>query len=182
MKKLCALLLMLLLLLCAAEAEPLFEPTQEGIYNYCPAGFVEDGVTHLYYCTNVDSRVVTDHIGYRSSTDGVHYSDEAIVLANGKTWDAWDATHVCDPDVVKGEFKLDGEVYNYLMVYLGCQTGNNQGNEIDVEINCGKTYIGFSDYGMYDYCTVDGRSMNAEIEEAPTVDENLSHDNQEAAD
>ena len=71
MKKLCALLLTLLLLLGAAEAEPLFEPTQEGIYNYCPAGFVEDGVTHLYYCTNVDSRVVTDHIGYRSSTDGV---------------------------------------------------------------------------------------------------------------
>ena len=59
---------------------------------------------------------------------------------------------------------------------------DNQGNEIDVEINCGKTYIGFSDYGMYDYCTVDGRSMNAEIEEAPTVDENLSNDNQEAAD
>ena len=49
MKKLCALLLTLLLLLGAAEAEPLFEPTQEGIYNYCPAGFVEDGVTHLYY-------------------------------------------------------------------------------------------------------------------------------------
>lgn len=67
---------------------------------------MEDGVTHLYYCTNVDSRVVTDHIGYRSSTDGVHYSDETIVLANGKKWDAWDATHVCDPDVVKGEFKL----------------------------------------------------------------------------
>ncbi len=134
MKKLCALLLTLLLLLGAAEAEPLFEPTQEGIYNYCPAGFVEDGVTHLYYCTNVDSRVVTDHIGYRSSTDGVHYSDETIVLANGKKWDAWDAIHVCDPDVVKGEFKLDGEVYNYLMVYLGCQTGNNQGNEIGLAV------------------------------------------------
>ena len=37
-KKLCALLLTLLLLLGAAEAEPLFEPTQEEIYNYCPAG------------------------------------------------------------------------------------------------------------------------------------------------
>ena len=134
MKKRCALLLTLMLLLSAAQAEPLFEPTQEGIYNYCPAGFVEDGVTHLYYCTNVNSRVVTDHIGYRRSTDGVHYSEETIVLANGKKWDAWDAIHVCDPDVVKGEFKLVGEVYNYLMVYLGCQTGNNQGNEIGLAV------------------------------------------------
>lgn len=134
MKKALILMLVSFLLLGTACAEPLFEPTKDQIYNYCPAGFVENGVTHVYYCTNVDSGVVTDYIGYRFSEDGVHYSEETIVLENGRKWNDWDTIHTCDPDVVKGEFHLDGVEYHYLMVYLGCATGNNQGNEIGLAV------------------------------------------------
>lgn len=33
--------------------------------------------------------------------------------------EGWDSLHVCDPAVVKGEFKYDGKVYNYALFYLG---------------------------------------------------------------
>ena len=112
----------------------IFSPNSDGIYNYCPSGFVEDGVEHIYYCTNVKSNQIVDYIGYRTSRDGIHYSEERIVLENGRRWDDWDTVHVCDPDVIKGVFLLDGTEYNYLMAYLGCDTGNNQGNQIGLAV------------------------------------------------
>lgn len=59
---------------------------------------------------------------------------------------------------------------------------DGDGNEIDVEINCGKTYVGVTDYGMYDYCMMNGHSLNEEYQDgAPTMQENTD-DNVEAAD
>ncbi len=128
----------LCLLLCLAGSaqgeDALFSPTKEAIYNYCPSGFMEDGIEHIYYCTNVDPYKIVDYIGYRTSADGIHYSEESIVLENGRAWNAWDTVHVCDPDVIKGVFMLDGVEYNYLMIYLGCDTGNNQGNQIGLAV------------------------------------------------
>lgn len=129
--------LFLCLLLHVVEAQgenAIFSPDLDGIYQYCPSGFMEDGIEHIYYCTNVKSNQIVDYIGYRTSVDGVHYSEENIVLENGRAWDAWDAIHTCDPDVIKGIFMLDGVEYNYLMVYLGCDTGNNQGNQIGLAV------------------------------------------------
>lgn len=127
--------LCLFLLVVEALGEPaIFSPDLDGIYNYCPSGFVEDGVEHIYYCTNVKSNQIVDYIGYRTSADGVHYSEESIVLENGRSWNAWDTIHTCDPDVIKGIFMMDGVEYNYLMAYLGCDTGNNQGNQIGLAV------------------------------------------------
>ena len=57
-----------------------------------------------------------------------------------------------------------------------------EGHEIDVEINCGKTYVGVTDNGMFDYCKLNGNSMNAEITgDAPELEENAA-DNVEAED
>lgn len=130
-----AVLLALLLTGCAV-AEPLFEPKSDGIYNYCPSAFVEDGVIHMYYCTNTKPRDVVDSIGYRYSTDGGKtYSEESIVLEHTKGWKGgWDNVHTCDPDVIKGHFLLDGEEYFYLMAYLGCDTGNCQENEVGIAV------------------------------------------------
>lgn len=129
------LLLCLLLSVVEAQGESaIFSPDRDGIYNYCPSGFVEDGVEHIYYCTNVVSNQIVDYIGYRTSADGVTYSEESIVLENGRSWDDWDTVHTCDPDVIKGIFMMDGVEYNYLMVYLGCDTGNNQGNQIGLAV------------------------------------------------
>ena len=114
-----------------------FEPAGDGIYNYCPAAFEEDGIRHIYYCTNVEARNITDHIGYRHAEflDGAwRYSDESIVLGPTRHWVGWDTVHVCDPDVVKGKFFYKGEEYRYLMAYLGCTTTNNQNNEIGIAV------------------------------------------------
>lgn len=128
------------LLVCAvmcsgaqAQSQPLFEPAG-GVYNYCPSAFVEDGVTHVYYCTNTESEVIVDSIGYRTSENGAAYSEERIVLSPHESRWQWDGVHTCDPDVIKGEFHWDGEVYEYLMAYLGCKTHDCQENEIGLAV------------------------------------------------
>ncbi len=105
-------------------------------FNYCPAILTEtdDGgntVMHIWYCTNKDSGIIMDHIGYRTGVlqeDGKWlFSDEKIVLA--PTEGTWDGRHTCDPAVIKGEFRMGGQTYNYLMAYLGCTTEDYQKNE-----------------------------------------------------
>lgn len=110
-------------------------------FNYCPAILTEtdsDGntVMHIWYCTNKDSGVIMDHIGYRTGTlqsDGKWlFSEEKIVLA--PTEGTWDGRHTCDPAVIKGEFKMGGQTYNYLMAYLGCTTEDYQKNETGLAV------------------------------------------------
>ena len=105
-------------------------------FNYCPAILTETDaggniVMHIWYCTNKDSGIIMDHIGYRTGVlqeDGKWlFSDEKIVLA--PTEGTWDGRHTCDPAVIKGEFRMGGQTYNYLMAYLGCTTEDYQKNE-----------------------------------------------------
>ena len=105
-------------------------------FNYCPAILTEtdaggNTVMHIWYCTNKDSGIIMDHIGYRTGVlqeDGKWlFSDEKIVLA--PTEGTWDGRHTCDPAVIKGEFRMGGQTYNYLMAYLGCTTEDYQKNE-----------------------------------------------------
>lgn len=135
-KKIAAVFLACLLWITGAlaQSQPLFEPELGHIYNYCPSIFVEDGVIHIYYCTNTSPNIVTDSIGYRCSLDGVNFSEETIVLETARDRSAWDSAHTCDPDVIKGEFHWNGEVYSYLMAYLGCDTRDNEGNEVGLAV------------------------------------------------
>jgi len=105
-------------------------------YNYCPAIITEkdeDGndVMHVWYCTNKDSGVIMDYIGYRVGVKGKDgkwsFGEESIVLS--PTDGTWDARHTCDPAVIKGEFGYKGQTYNYLMAYLGCTSEDYQKNE-----------------------------------------------------
>ena len=106
------------------------------IFNYCPAILVEDDVMHIWYCTNKTSGVIMDHIGYRTGVqqeDGKWlFSEQEIVLA--PTPGTWDGRHTCDPAVIKGEFKMQGETYNYLMSYLGCVTEDYSKNETGIAV------------------------------------------------
>ncbi|MBO4573492.1 MAG: hypothetical protein J5762_07020 [Clostridia bacterium] len=111
------------------------------IYNYCPAIITEkdgDGndVMHVWYCTNKDSGVIVDHIGYRTGVKQANgkwkFSEERIVLA--PTENTWDSEHTCDPAVIRGEFNYHGEKYNYLMAYLGCTTTDYQKNETGIAV------------------------------------------------
>ena len=107
-------------------------------YNYCPSYFIEDNIAHVYYCTNKEEGNVTDYVGYRKGevvNNKVKYSDNSqYVLTHGEMG-SWDSRHVCDPSVVKGEFKYHGEEYNYLMAYLGCVPSDCTQNETGIAVS-----------------------------------------------
>lgn len=110
-------------------------------YNYCPAIIVDgtdDGKQrmNIWYCTNKDTGVIVDYIGFRqgilNENNRWEFRDETIVLE--PTEGTWDARHTCDPSVVKGEFEYQDENYNYLMAYLGCTTEDYQKNETGIAV------------------------------------------------
>lgn len=112
------------------------------IYNYCPAIIMDETTDgkqrmNIWYCTNKDSGVIVDYIGFRqgilNEKGKWEFGEETLVLE--PTPGTWDARHTCDPTVVKGEFKLKGETYNYLMAYLGCTTEDYQKNETGIAVS-----------------------------------------------
>lgn len=133
-----AALLSLISSVLGITAKPVFLNAAEGIYNYCPSAFEEDGTRHLYYCTNTEKYNVTDHIGYRKGTVTVfgkfRYGKESIVLSPGEPG-SWDSRHVCDPSVVKGRFSYCGKTYSYLMAYLGCSSDDCTDNRIGLAVS-----------------------------------------------
>lgn len=118
--------------------DPDIKNRSEGIYNYCPSVFeLEDGTRYIYYCTNINSYEIVDHIACRKGTrrlDGRYsWSEETIVLS--PTSDSWDGHHTCDPSVVSGEFGYNGQSYKYLMAYLGCTSYDSQDNKIGLAVS-----------------------------------------------
>lgn len=110
----------------------------QNFYNYCPSIMIENGNTmHIWYCSNKESGIITDYVAYRKGTltnDGKWtYSEKEYVLAPTKG--TWDQVHVCDPSVVKGNFKYNNEEYSYLMAYLGCNTYNCTINEVGIAVS-----------------------------------------------
>ncbi len=110
-----------------------FTTDKKGIYNYCPTIMqTDDNTRYIYYCTNKESYNVTDYIGCRKATKGEDgswsWGEEMIVLS--PTAGTWDARHVCDPSIVGGEFKYNGNTYSYLLAYLGCTSNNSQDNKL----------------------------------------------------
>lgn len=105
-------------------------------YNYCPTVFVENNIKNIYYCSNQIEGNVTDYVAYRQGklVDGkMEYTlTEDMKYLLSPTKDTWDSRHTCDPSVVKGEFKLGNETYNYLMAYLGCLTSDSTKNEVGI--------------------------------------------------
>ncbi|MCI8459732.1 MAG: hypothetical protein HFE46_08750 [Clostridia bacterium] len=111
------------------------------VFNYCPAIIQEkdaDGreVMHIWFCTNKDDGLIMDHIGYRKGIKQDNgkwvFGDLQIVLE--PTAGTWDARHTCDPAVIQGEFRLQGEQYSYLMAYLGCVTEDYSNNETGIAV------------------------------------------------
>ena len=114
-----------------------FDNPLPGIYNYCPSIMqTSDDTRYIYYCTNSKSYNVTDYVACRKATRDESgewkWSEESIVLSPTKN--TWDARHVCDPSVVCGSFKYNGETYSYLMAYLGCTSSDNQENKIGLAV------------------------------------------------
>lgn len=111
------------------------------IFNYAPSIIMDkdeqgNEIMHIWYCTNKQSGIIVDHIGYRKGTLNKNgkweFNEETIVLA--PTPGTWDGRHVCDPTVIKGEFNYNDEVYPYMMSYLGCVTEDYSNNETGIAV------------------------------------------------
>lgn len=106
----------------------------DGIYNYCPAPvLLDEHNMMIFYCANTVPGVVIDDIyarkGIKQQDEWV-FGDKFRVLEPSRT--DWDCIHVCDPDVIKGEFHYKGERYNWLLVYLGCDIHYSYHNQIGI--------------------------------------------------
>ncbi len=115
------------------------EDLNENFYNYCPTILMEGADTmHIWYCSNGVSGNVTDYVAYRKGTlqaDGKWtFSEKQLVLSPSPDPGDWDYRHVCDPSVVKGQFRYKGEQYNYLMAYLGCLPSDCTCNEVGIAV------------------------------------------------
>lgn len=121
---------------CQALQGNLFrKPMSRNFYNYCPSIIVDDSTLHIWYCTNKESKNITDFIGYRSAQWNGHnwqFTREKIVLS--PTNNEWDSRHVCDPSIIKGTFSYLGQNYAYLMAYLGCVSDNCTDNEVGLAL------------------------------------------------
>lgn len=119
------------------------------IYNYAPSVFQEDENTrHVYYCANrptspTDSNrdidgddQITDWIAYRKGTkkNGVWTWSDKQYLFGPIIGSETEGEHVCDPNVIKGEFKWKGTTYPYLMAYLACGERNLLFNHISLAV------------------------------------------------
>jgi len=104
-------------------------------YRYAASILEEGEKRYLYVCANIDRSdrpVVTDHIVLRIGTksqSGWDWGSESVVLYPGEKINQsdyiWDYRHVCDPKVIKGEFRYvpPGEsvarTYYYALFYTG---------------------------------------------------------------
>lgn len=120
------------------QSELFGDDINQNFYNYCPTVMIENTTTmHVWYCSNKESGRVVDHIAYRKGTltsDGKWtFSEKELVLQ--PTEGTWDSAHVCDPSVVKGNFKYNNEEYHYLMAYLGCESKNVTSNQVGIAVS-----------------------------------------------
>ncbi|MCU6707718.1 hypothetical protein M6D81_03260 [Paenibacillus sp. J5C_2022] len=106
----------------------------EGIYNYCPAPVrVDRDTMYVFYCANTWPGIVIDDIYGRKGklVEGRwEFGDRFLALTPSRT--GWDCIHVCDPDVIKGQFNWKGETYSWMMVYLGCDIHYCYHNQIGI--------------------------------------------------
>ena len=122
------------------------------IFNYAPSIIEEDENTrYAYYCSNAYTAgekdqqpidkygddLVTDYIvarkGIKYNNDW-YWSDKKY-LFGPKEGSDYEGEYTCDPNVIKGEFRYDGETYTYLMAYLACSYRNTQYNHVCLAVS-----------------------------------------------
>lgn len=106
-----------------------FQPQNR--YAYCPSVIEQaDGSCHVFFCGNPDAGKMVDNVYHMEiKADGTKTAPVSVLKPTAGTWDSF---HCCDPNVIEGEFKLDGKSYRYAMFYLGIDKGDCKGNEVGV--------------------------------------------------
>jgi hypothetical protein len=91
-------------------------------YSYCPSIVKEaDGTIHVFFCGTQNMIMVDNIYHIRINPDG-NQTPAKIVLRPGSSG-SWDDHHTCDPSVIKGNFSMDGNNYQYAMFYLSNMYG-----------------------------------------------------------
>lgn len=104
-------------------------------YRYAPSSIRSGDARYTYYCANLNSGEIRDHIIMRSeSWNGSTWvpSAEQVAVWPGDSG-TWDHRHVCDPEVLQGEFwyrrpsHATQERYNFALFYLGADATDTEG-------------------------------------------------------
>jgi hypothetical protein len=91
-------------------------------YSYCPSIVKEDNDTvHVFFC-GTQNMVMVDNIYHIRINPDSSQTPAKIVLQPGSPG-AWDDHHTCDPSVIKGNFSMGGNSYQYAMFYLSNMYG-----------------------------------------------------------
>lgn len=106
-------------------------PKGSEFYNYSVCAIEERDVHHFWWCQNADPHQIVDHIYYRKFIlSNKKWTPPIPVLSPSE--EGWDSLHTCDPAVVKGEFRYEGELFNYALFYLGTYSPGGKHNQIGV--------------------------------------------------
>lgn len=118
------------------------------IYNYCPSVIDEGDVRHVWYCSNKytdgfnpeqdisGDEQITDYVAYRKGVkvEGVWFWSQKQYLFGPIKGSSTEGEHICDPNVIKGEFSYRGESYSYLMAYLAVGRRDCDFNNINLAV------------------------------------------------
>ncbi len=106
-----------------------FQP--ENRYAYCPSAIeTEDGSIHIFFCGNPQAGIMVDNVFHiEIKPDGTQTQARSVLQPTPGEWDSF---HCCDPNVIEGQFLMNGTTYRYAMFYLGVDKGDCKGNEIGV--------------------------------------------------
>lgn len=112
----------------------MFDDDPGKFYNYCPS-YIQTSPDErvIFYCKNRDAGRIVDSIYTRKAIldDGVWvWGEQSAALRHSDS--GWDSIHVCDPDVKKGRFLMDGHEYSWVMFFLATDQSNNNHNQIGV--------------------------------------------------
>lgn len=109
----------------------------EGFYCYAASVVEDGGVEHFWACHNEQPTIIRDHIRYFQRLSEKLVPGPFVLLPAAPR--AWDCFHVCDPVVVKGEFKFAGLMFRYAMFYLGNDVDASRNNQIGVAFSSALT-------------------------------------------
>lgn len=106
------------------EPELAFAFSGQKRYSYCPVVLEQDdGSRYVFMCGNQQKpyeastyEIIVDNIyQFIEYPDGSRSQEKSVLQPSL----FFDDHHTCDPSVIQGEFKMDGETYKYAMFYTG---------------------------------------------------------------
>ena len=99
-----------------SKPEYVFGFVNQNRYSYCPSVLLQgDGSKHVFFCGNPNQNEMVDNVyHFVENANGTKTKAESVLQPSL----SWDSRHTCDPNVIQGEFKYNGNGYKYAMFFL----------------------------------------------------------------